>query len=83
MPGSPARADADRDGQSGQLGLFAAAAGEGAPPAVSRHPRANRELLLGGALVAYEFQRGQRRTIGLSVGPHGLSVRIDLPLAPP
>jgi len=25
--------------------------------------------------VAYEFQRGQRRTIGLSVGPHGLSVR--------
>ncbi len=42
---------------------------------ISRHPRANRETLLGGQLVAYEFQRGQRRTIGLSVGPQGLSVR--------
>ena len=40
-----------------------------------RHPRANRECRLGDDLVAYEFQRGQRRTIGLSVGPLGLSVR--------
>lgn len=44
-------------------------------PALSRHPRANRELLLGGARIAYEFQRSQRRTIGLTVGPQGLSVR--------
>ncbi len=44
-------------------------------PALSRHPRANRELLLGGVRIAYEFQRSQRRTIGLSVGPKGLSVR--------
>lgn len=58
-----------------QPGLFEAGAGEGLPALVSRHPRANREARLGGTLVAYEFQRGQRRTIGLSVGPQGLSVR--------
>jgi predicted metal-dependent hydrolase len=40
-----------------------------------RHPRANRQCRLGELWVAYEFQRGQRRTIGLSVGPQGLSVR--------
>ena len=41
----------------------------------SRHPRANRECRLGEQLVAYQFQRAARRTIGLSVGPQGLSVR--------
>ena len=40
-----------------------------------RHPRASREVRLGHALVAYEFKRGQRRSIGFSVGPHGLAVR--------
>lgn len=40
-----------------------------------RHPRASREVRLGHALVAYEFKRGQRRTIGFSVGQHGLAVR--------
>jgi len=44
-------------------------------PGLLRHPRANREAVLGGWRVGYEFQRGQRRTIGLSVGPLGLSVR--------
>ncbi len=54
------------------------------PPAVSldvvlptahwQHPRASRQLQLGACLVAYEFKRGKRRTIGLSVGPDGLSV---------
>jgi len=39
------------------------------------HPRANREACLAGVRVAYEFQRSTRRTIGLSVGPQGLSVR--------
>ena len=39
-----------------------------------RHPRANRETRLGDALVAYEFRRGKRRTIGFSVGPLGLVV---------
>lgn len=58
-----------------QPGLFDAGAGDGLPALISRHPRASRETRLGAALVAYEFQRGQRRTIGLSVGPQGLSVR--------
>jgi predicted metal-dependent hydrolase len=40
-----------------------------------RHPRANREAQLCEALVAYEFKRGKRRTIGFSVGPDGLVVR--------
>ncbi|PKO61938.1 MAG: metal-dependent hydrolase [Betaproteobacteria bacterium HGW-Betaproteobacteria-18] len=40
-----------------------------------RHPQASREVRLGHALVAYEFKRGQRRSIGFSVGPHGLAVR--------
>jgi len=39
-----------------------------------RHPRASRETRLGQAVVAYEFKRGQRRTIGFSVGPDGLVV---------
>ena len=40
-----------------------------------RHPHASREVRLGHALVAYEFKRGQRRSIGFTVGPHGLAVR--------
>lgn len=39
-----------------------------------RHPRASRELLLDGRLVAYELKRGKRRTIGFSVGAEGLAV---------
>jgi predicted metal-dependent hydrolase len=39
------------------------------------HPRANREVLLGHTRVAYEFKRGQRRSIGFSVGVDGLAVR--------
>src|SRR5512133_1820426 len=44
-------------------------------PVHFRHPQASREVRLGHALVAYEFKRGQRRSIGFSVGPHGLAVR--------
>ncbi len=40
-----------------------------------RHPRANREVQLGPVRVAYLFNRGQRRSIGFSVGPDGLAVR--------
>ena len=47
---------------------------EDADSAVFRHPRASRELRLGDALVAYEFKRGKRRTIGFTVGPDGLVV---------
>lgn len=42
---------------------------------VFRHPRADREIQLGDALVGYEFQRARRRTIGMVVGAEGLSVR--------
>jgi predicted metal-dependent hydrolase len=43
-------------------------------PANFRHPRATRETQLGHAIVAYEFKRGKRRTIGFSVGAEGLVV---------
>ncbi|QHE84075.1 M48 family metallopeptidase [Hydrogenophaga sp. BPS33] len=43
-------------------------------PAAWHHPRANRMLRLGACDVAYEFKRGKRRTIGLSVSTDGLSV---------
>ncbi|MBA4262826.1 MAG: metal-dependent hydrolase, partial [Comamonadaceae bacterium] len=43
-------------------------------PGAWHHPRANRRLLLGSCDVAYEFKRGKRRTIGLSVNTDGLSV---------
>jgi predicted metal-dependent hydrolase len=39
-----------------------------------RHPRASREVLLGGQRVAYAFGRSARRSIGFSVGAEGLSV---------
>jgi predicted metal-dependent hydrolase len=39
-----------------------------------RHPRANREAMLGETLVAYEFKRARRRNIGFTVGPEGLTV---------
>lgn len=44
-------------------------------PAEFRHPQANREVLLGDALVAYALHRSRRRTIGFSVAADGLSVR--------
>src|SRR4051812_47729593 len=39
-----------------------------------RHARANREALLEGTLVTYEFRRAKRRNIGFTVGPEGLAV---------
>ena len=44
-------------------------------PGTWHHPRANRLVRLRGCEVGYEFLRGKRRTIGLSVGTEGLSVR--------
>ncbi len=46
------------------------------PPTLAqfRHPKANRESRLGEAVVAYEFKRGKRRTIGFRIGPEGLAV---------
>jgi predicted metal-dependent hydrolase len=43
-------------------------------PAAFRHPRANREVLLGESVVSYEFRRAKRRNIGFMVGPEGLTV---------
>ncbi|MBG9388499.1 M48 family metallopeptidase [Caenimonas aquaedulcis] len=43
-------------------------------PADFRHPRANREAMLGDSVVAYELRRAKRRTIGFAVGPEGLTV---------
>ncbi|MDO9358255.1 MAG: SprT family zinc-dependent metalloprotease [Polaromonas sp.] len=43
-------------------------------PATYRHPDASRESLLGDTVVAYQFRRGKRRTIGFSVGAEGLVV---------
>ena len=44
-------------------------------PAAFAHPRANRELRLANAVVAYAFERAKRRTIGFVVGPDGLVVK--------
>jgi predicted metal-dependent hydrolase len=43
-------------------------------PASYLHPRAARELLLGGQRVAYALKRSARRSIGFSVGAEGLAV---------
>lgn len=43
-------------------------------PAQFVHPRASRYIRFAHAEVAYEFRRGQRRTIGFQVGPAGLTV---------
>ncbi|WP_394754961.1 M48 family metallopeptidase [Rhodoferax sp.] len=45
-----------------------------AAPSSWRHPRANREARLCDRLVAYEFKRGQRRSIGFVIRPEGLVV---------
>ena len=39
------------------------------------HVAANREILIQGCRVSYEFKRSRRRTIGFQVGPMGLEVR--------
>ena len=40
------------------------------------HPRASRQVLLEGRVVAYELKRGKRRTIGFCVGSDGLAVSV-------
>ena len=44
-------------------------------PAQFAHPKANREVRIQNAVVAYAFLRAKRRTIGFIVGPDGLVVR--------
>jgi predicted metal-dependent hydrolase len=43
-------------------------------PATFRHPRASHEARLNGHLVAYEFRRARRKSIGFVVGTDGLVV---------
>ena len=57
-----------------ELALPARSLSDEVLPANFRHPRANRESRLCDALVAYEFKRGKRRSIGFVVGPDGLVV---------
>jgi predicted metal-dependent hydrolase len=47
------------------------------PPApdLLQHPRAQREVVLQGQRVAYEYRVARRRSIGFTVGLEGLSVR--------
>lgn len=44
------------------------------PLAAFLHPRANREVILGDARIAYEFRRAARRSIGFVISPDGLVV---------
>jgi predicted metal-dependent hydrolase len=43
-------------------------------PATFRHPRASREARLNGHVVAYEFRRARRKSIGFVIGIDGLVV---------
>jgi predicted metal-dependent hydrolase len=52
-----------------------ALAADGDPQPLRQHPDANRHIVLHGQPVAYACRRSaHRRTIGLSIGPQGLSV---------
>ncbi|GAC1538930.1 MAG: SprT family zinc-dependent metalloprotease [Ramlibacter sp.] len=74
-PERPALPPTDRTG-----GALAAAAATAESleavlaPATFHHPQANRQAVLAGTFVAYEFKRGRRRSIGFSIGPEGLTV---------
>jgi len=56
------------------LGATPVAPLSSASPVHWQHPQTNRQVVLDGHTVGYWFRRGQRRTIGFSVGPQGLSV---------
>lgn len=45
------------------------------PPTMPGDTRADRQVLLGEVMVPYRLQRARRRSIGMIVGPEGLSVR--------
>jgi predicted metal-dependent hydrolase len=64
----PDAVQSDGPGQPGEL------LAQVLTPAAFRHPRANREAVLGDSMVAFEFRRAKRRNIGFMVGPEGLTV---------
>ncbi|MFP5467306.1 MAG: M48 family metallopeptidase [Gammaproteobacteria bacterium] len=72
VPREPAQTSRDTNRRADKVAAVPLA--DALEPAVWQHPRANRQLRLGGCEVAYEFKRGKRRTIGLSVRPEGLTV---------
>lgn len=81
-PGPPARLMSPMADSAGRMVDSAVASFEKAalPPAASaqlvfRHPQAEREILLGEVRIAYAFRHARRRSIGMVVGPDGLSVR--------
>jgi predicted metal-dependent hydrolase len=59
-----------------QLSLFdeVPASPSAPPPMAFAHPRAQREVLIGGHRVGYELRRARRRSIGFVVGGEGLTV---------
>jgi predicted metal-dependent hydrolase len=57
------------------VALLPPAASPPPAPGLLQHPRAQREIVLQGQRVAYEFRVARRRSIGFSVGLEGLSVR--------
>ena len=73
-PLKPPLAERDTGHVSGASVLPAEPLDHHLAPAQFRHPRANREIRLQGAVVGYEFKRGKRRTIGFVVGADGLVV---------
>ncbi|MBA4256559.1 MAG: metal-dependent hydrolase [Polaromonas sp.] len=73
-PGRPVKpaADAQLSGPAPATGT--AQSPSNAVEAVWAHPQANRQVVLGGQPIAYLLRRGQRKTIGFSVGAQGLTV---------
>lgn len=69
-PQKPARAPVPKAAYVPGLPLAGAIA-----PAHFAHPKANREVRLADAVVAYAFTRAKRKSIGFVVGPDGLVVR--------
>ena len=68
-------ASTDKDAGPGVFHQLTQPLGQAIAPVNFAHPKANREVRLGEALVAYQFERAKRRTIGFVVGPDGLVVR--------
>ena len=62
--------DRDTAKDAGQLALF-----DEPPPADAAE---RRRVLLGGRAVEFSFERRRRRTIGIKVSEHGLSVAAPL-----
>ena len=72
----PAAPRTDSAGQVGAPEVHKAGSGQSPEGlAVFRHPHAQHEMRLGDALVAFELKRARRSSIGMVVGPDGLSVR--------